>query len=417
MRWKSDGRPAPVVAWSVLLLVASSSIVLVEPAPCDFLFPPVFALTLVTGHMVSPLRLPNVFLGSVGLFALANYASMLPAWAWDLRYAWFYLGVTLYMLAYFVFFVSFLGKLGGRAALILRDGYLLAAAITATVGLLAAFRVLPNSEMFFRDASLLRIQSTFKDPNVFGPFLIGAILLGVSALAHDERVKVRYLAVVALSLAGVTLSFSRGAYVHLVVSLAAYLVLEFLLVRSPRATRRIANGLVFVSPVLIAGVALLLVATDFESYLMERLSFQSYDTNRFDNQLFSLELAERRLFGIGPGQYTSPRFTQDPHNVYLRVLVENGVVGLIALVVLVGASLFYGLAGVLRRGRVVWMHTASVAVVLGIAVESLVIDTLHWRHFFFFLALPVGLTVFERATEQQEDPAAASALPHPAASS
>ncbi|MDH3207236.1 MAG: hypothetical protein OEO79_11525 [Gemmatimonadota bacterium] len=389
--------PAPLVALAVTLLLATSSFVSVEPALCDILFGPVLVLVLITGHMVSPLRLPGVFLGSIIVFMLANYASMASAWAWDVGDSWFYLAVTLYMLAYFVFFAGFLGRFGQRGMEIMRDGYLLAALITATIGVLAAFHILPNSEAYFRDAALTRVKSTFKDPNVFAPFLVGAVFLGAAALVHAERMKIRYLLVVVLSLIGVTLSFSRGAWVHLAVSLVAYLAMELILVRRQVVSRRLLGGLAFVSPVLVAGVFALLVTTDLGSYLVQRLSFQSYDADRFANQFFALELADRNLLGIGPGQYMFPRFSLDIHNLYLRVLVENGVVGLLALLTLLGASLFYGLAGVLRRGPNVGTYTASVAVIMGIMVESLVIDTLHWRHFFFFLSIPVGLMMYERS--------------------
>lgn len=401
----TDGGPAPIVARSIIVLLALSSVVMVEPAPSDILFPPVFALTLVTGHMVSPLRLPGVFIASIGVFALANYASVVSAWDWERGYAWFYLSVTLYLLATFVFFAAFVGKFGQHAIRILRDGYLIAAAITAGIGLLASLHILPNSEMFFLDASLLRIKSTFKDPNVFAPFLVGAVFLGLTAVVHAERVRPRYLIVVGLSLAGITLAFSRGAYVHLVVSLVAYVLMELVLVREDRASRRLIGGLIFVSPLMIAGLVLLLSSTDLGSYLVERLSYQSYDRDRFSNQLSSLEVADRNFFGIGPGQYAWPRYPLAIHSLYLRVLVENGVIGFIALMTMLGASLFYAIAGVLRRGPHVGVYVASLAVISGILVESFVIDTLHWRHFFFFLSLPVGLTVFERGVRPDEGPA------------
>ena len=407
----AEARPAPLVALSVTVLLALSSVVMVEPAPSDLLFPPVLALALITGHMISPLRLPGVFIASMAIFALANYASVLSAWAWDLGYSWLYLGVTLYMLAYFVFFAGFVGKFGRHGVRIVRDGYLIAATITAGIGVLASLHILPNSEIFFRDAALIRIKSTFKDPNVFAPFLVGAIFLALTTMAHAQRVRLRYLVVVALSLAGVTLSFSRGAYVHLLVSLVAYLLMELVLVRDLVASRRLVRGLVFVSPLLVGGLVFLLATTDLGPYLLERLSYQSYDRDRFGNHLSSLEVSERNLFGIGPGQYNWPRFELDIHNLYLRVLVENGVVGFLALMTMLGASLFYGFAGVLRRGPYVGVYAACVAVVVGILVESLVIDTLHWRHFFFFLGLPVGLTLFERSLPPE--PAAASSEPVP----
>jgi hypothetical protein len=75
----SAERPAFYVSLAVLLLVATSSVVMQEPAPCDLLFPPVLLLTLVTGHIISPLKLPAVFGVSIVAFALANYASVVAA--------------------------------------------------------------------------------------------------------------------------------------------------------------------------------------------------------------------------------------------------------------------------------------------------------------------------------------------------
>jgi len=396
-RWDGSIAPAPLFALAVTVLLALSSVVYNEPAPSDLLFPPILAIALVTGHMLSPLRMPGIFLGSMALFLLANYGSLISAWEWDVGYSWYYLAVTFYMLAYFVFFAGFVGRFGGRGIRILCDGYLLAAMLTASIGVLAAFHVLPNSEMFFRDGAMMRIKSTFKDPNVFAPFLVGAILLGLSVLVHARRVQVRYLIVVAFSLAGVMLAFSRGAWVHLVASLSVYLVLEVFVVRAPQVKRRLVGGLTIVSPLLIGGLVVLVLSTDLGSYLVDRLAYQAYDNERFGNQRFALELADRSLFGIGPGQYTFPRFPLDIHNLYLRVLVENGLIGLLALLAFLASSVFYGLAGVFRRGPYVGMYTASVAVIIGILVESMVIDTLHWRHFFFFLSIPVGLSMFERS--------------------
>ncbi|MDX1645754.1 MAG: hypothetical protein R3304_01325 [Longimicrobiales bacterium] len=405
--WDATPRPNGLVAFVVLVLVGSSSVVMVEPALCDYLFPPVFALTLVTGHLLSPARLPPVFTASVVVFMLANLASVLGAGIWGYDDAMFYMAITLYLLVYAAFFALFVGRFGPAGMRIVREGYQIAAVIAGGIGILASFHILPNSEMFFRDASLLRVQSTFEDPNVFAPFLIGAIFLSLVPLIHDERPELRHLVVIALSLAGVAIAFSRGAYAHLAVSLAVFVFLELLVIGDPRANRRLILGMLFVAPVLLVGVGFLLVNADLGSYLQDRLSLQTYDQVRFRNQLASLVMAHENVLGVGPGQYTRPRFLQDPHNNYLKVLTENGPVGLLSFVALLFTSVFYGLAGVFRRGRSAPIQAACVAVVVGIMVESLVIDTLHWRHFFLFLGLPIGLTLFERGREQEAEAEAA----------
>jgi O-antigen ligase len=370
-----------------------------EPALCDILFPPVFLLTLVTGHLLSPLRLPHMFTGSIIVFMLANLASVLGARLWGYGDAMVYMTVTLYLLVYSAFFALFVGRFGPVGMTIVRDGYQIGAVIASGIGILASLHLLPNSEIFFRDASLQRIQSTFEDPNVFAPFLVGAVFLSLAPFIHEERLQIRHGIVIALSLTGITLAFSRGAYVHLIVSLVVFVALELVVVRDLRAARRLVVGITVITPLLAIAVGALLVNTGLASYMQERLSMQSYDQVRFSNQFESLLVAHENLLGVGPGQYAQPRFLQDPHNNYLKVLAENGAVGLLSFLALVFTCVFYGLAGVFRRGRLAPVQAACVAVLAGIIVESLVIDTLHWRHYFLFLGLPVGLTLYERAQE------------------
>ncbi len=408
--------PSRLVALAILVQVGASSVVMVEPALCDILFPPVFILTLITGHMLSPLRMPRLLLASIGLFILANYASILGARGWGYTGSVIYMAVTIYLLLYVVFLAGFLGKFGESGMRVVRDGYQIAAVIAAVIGILASLRLLPNSEMFFRDASMVRVQSTFKDPNVFAPFLVGAVLLSLPPLLQSRRLELRHLVVIGLSLAGITLASSRGAYVHLVVSLVVFFGIQFAIIQERRTNRRLVGRVMLALPLLVLGIAYLLMTTDLGAYGLERLSLQSYDEQRFSNQLASLAVAHENVWGIGPGQYTGPRFIQDVHNTYLKVLVENGIVGLFAYLAMVATSLFYGLAGVLRRGRFAVLQAAFVAVIVGIMVENLVIDTLHWRHLFLFLGLPVGLTLYERATDRSRA-AERSVLPSPAGAS
>ena len=396
---RAPRQPHRLIGLLILVLVGSSSVVMIEPALCDYLFPPVAAVTLVTGHLLSPLRLPVLFTISIPVFLLANLASVPGARHWDIGDAVHYMAITLYLLGYAGFFALFLGKFGPVGMRIVRDGYQLGALIAGGVGVLASLHLLPNSEIFFRDASLLRVKSTFEDPNVFAPFLIGAIFLSLPPLIHQERWRIRHLVVIALSLAGVALAFSRGAYVHLVVSLLVYIALEALVIRDVRATRRLALGMTILAPLLMVGVGFLLVNTGLFSYLTDRLSLQRYDRVRFRTQLVSLLLAQENLLGVGPGQFRPPRFEQSPHNNYLKVLVENGLVGLLSWMTLLCTSVFCGLVGVLRRDGLAPIQAAIVAVLAGIMVESVVIDTLHWRHFFLFLGLPVGLTVYAQSRE------------------
>jgi len=52
---------------------------------------------------------------------------------------------------------------------------------------------------------------------------------------------------------------------------------------------------------------------------------------------------------------------------------------------------------VMRRGAHAGLYAACLAISAGILTESFVIDTIHWRHLFVFLAVPIGLAMYERA--------------------
>ncbi|MDD2498959.1 MAG: hypothetical protein PHY90_12660 [Desulfitobacteriaceae bacterium] len=93
----------------------------------------------------------------------------------------------------------------------------------------------------------------------------------------------------------------------------------------------------------------------------------------------------RILFGFGPGCYEDIA-SFSAHSIYARTLVENGIFGL-------GAFLIF-LAIVLkelyqkRDNRFALVILCSI---VGILVQGLVIDTIHWRHFFSLLGMAAVL--------------------------
>jgi O-antigen ligase len=93
-----------------------------------------------------------------------------------------------------------------------------------------------------------------------------------------------------------------------------------------------------------------------------------------------VELSLAHPIGIGPGQFEfySPVET---HSTYVRVLSEQGLIGLTLIVVLLGATLLMALSNAHRRAGTYGIGSASLlGVWCGILLNSFVIDTLHWRH-------------------------------------
>lgn len=384
-----DHDPMPKkVALLAFVTIATSAFVRFEPAPTDL-----FLLLLVgVGYFHGAFRVSGAgaftWIGAVS-FLILSTASLMTAWRAVTSTA--YQAVTVFMFVMFFTIAGLVARYGRPALNVLLRGYCLSALIAALIGILARFHLIPHSEMFFRSEWGLRINSTFKDANVFAPFLVGALLVVMNDYFTGKR---RLLPAIAMSgayLLGILFAFSRGAFLHLAISLVVYVVLCLFVVRDVRISRKMLVGLSVGTGLAIAGLALALSTSGLDGFLRSRMGYQSYDNERFGMQKLALEVASQNLLGIGPGEWRSPRFSNDPHNVYLRVLAENGILAALAWLAFLGACLARSFVALLRRDAHAPVHAACLAVLIGLLLESLFIDTLHWRHLFFFLAVPVGL--------------------------
>lgn len=385
--------------WSLRLpvgaMLALSFLVMREPAPSDLLFPVAFAAAVFGGHVVSPLRFPfPVMATSLAMIAI-NLAGLL--WSEFPVDAARYGAITIYMVLLALLLAGVVGRYGWRGARLLTTSYGIAALAAAAIGLGARFDLVPNSHLFFRGDHGLRIKSTFKDPNVFSPFMVGAVLLWLSQLVGAKRIRLTTVGALGIGVAAVLLAFSRGAWAHLMLSTALYAGMHVLLIRDAASIGRLLRAAVLGAFALIPGIAVLLTQPELLEYFSERLSFQSYDSQRFGNQSVAWTLATEYPLGVGPGMWERIPGVIATHNVYARVLTENGLFGLVSYLGFCGAFLFAGLRVVMNRGPYANLAAACMAVTLGALGESFIIDTLHWRHFFFFLGLPLGLWLAERS--------------------
>jgi len=60
----------------------------------------------------------------------------------------------------------------------------------------------------------------------------------------------------------------------------------------------------------------------------------------------------------------------------------------------VGATLFVGCRAVFRRSEIQPILMPVFATFLGLALEGLIIDTDHWRHFYLLIGLIWGLAAY-----------------------
>jgi O-antigen ligase len=352
-------------------------IVLVEPAPADLVFFVVIAVAVTTGgirvHRLAPAA------GIVGAFLALNLVSAVEVVGYERAVAFF--ATTAYVAILALWLAAWVTN--RQRAKVVAGGYIVAATTSASLGLLALFLPLPGAElMVFED----RVQALFKDPNVFGPFLVPAALILMEETLTPRlfgfRRVLKVLLLVLLAL-GLIFSFSRGAWANLAVGIAMVLVVMALRRGGGRKVL-LALTLGLVAAALVAGAVSLSGSGDF---LADRARIQSYDADRFGAQVAGLEPAQRYPFGVGPGQFelVAPI---SAHSTYVRVLAEQGLPGFAAFLALIvftlGAALANAVAG---RDTYGIGSAALLGAWCGILVNSFVIDTLHWRHLWVVAAL------------------------------
>src|SRR5580704_12249676 len=188
----------------LFVTVLTSSIAFIEPSPHDGLMMLLLVASVGFDRKLIPLLLLIVLWLVGGLLSLIQVGDQ----AKDIQYA----GTSIYLgIAAVMFACLFCDGNLVRLA-ILRRGYILAALIATAAGYIGFFHLVPGAGIFLDND---RVSGTFKDPNVFGPFLIFPIVwLLISQLLRG--IKLLDVAVLMILLGGLLLSFSRGAWTHFV---------------------------------------------------------------------------------------------------------------------------------------------------------------------------------------------------------
>jgi O-antigen ligase len=362
------------VALGVLLL----AVVRFEPAPPDLVFAVVIAVALVTARL-RPERVPLSVTVLLSAFLALNLLAATAA-SDGSRAATFF-GITFYLGVFALWLAAYVCSV--RRARLVLVAYVAGAAVSAAVACLALVLPFPGGHVFVDGP---RAQGLFKDPNVFGPFLVPAVLLLLEETVAPRLLRLRLslkLLLLSVMTVGVVFSFSRAAWLNLAVG--TLVLLAILALRRGGARR--AWTLVVVA--LVAGAALLgvVTATSTTDFLSERAAFQDYDAQRFGAQASGIELAERHPLGLGPGQFERVSDVS-AHSTYVRALAEEGILG---------AGLFLGLMlltlGFAARNVAAGVDTYGIgsagllAAWCGLLANSSFVDTLHWRHLWLVAAL------------------------------
>src|SRR5919204_565894 len=362
------------VALGIFLLAA----VRIEPAPTDLVFAVLIALGLATGR-IDCRRFPSTAALLIAAFLALNLVSAVdvvdPA-----RAAGFF-SITFYVAVFGLWLASYVTST--RTTRLVVRAYLAAAVASALLSTLALIVPFPGHNVLTR---IGRAEGLFKDPNVFGPFLVPAALILVEEILVPRLLRWRRLtklfAFVVVTL-GVLFSYSRAAWLNLGIGVVVLLVVVALRRGGGRQAAR-------AFAVVLAGAAAMTAAVAFTGsvgFLEQRASLQSYDASRFGAQEASIHWAARYPFGIGPGQFE--KYTGiSVHSTYARALGEEGIPGLVTMLALMLATLGWaGRNAIAGRDTYGIGSAALLGAWCGILGNSMFVDTLHWRHLWAVAAL------------------------------
>ena len=368
--WSLDA----AVAVGVFLLAA----VRFEPAPTDLLFAVVIAVLFATGR-IDFRRFPWSAGLLIGAFLTLNLVSAVDVV--DPARAAAFFSITLYVAVFGLWLATYVTSV--RAARLVVRAYVAAAVASALLSTLALLLHFPGSELLTR---IGRAEGLFKDPNVFGPFLVPAALILLEEILVPRlltgRRATKLLEFLVLGL-GVLFSYSRAAWLNLGVGVLVVLVVIAL----RRGGGRHAAHAFAVVLVAAAAMTAVVAFTGSLNFLEQRAKIQSYDSSRFGAQSASIHWAEQYPFGIGPGQFEKYAGIS-VHSTYPRALAEEGLPGLLLILAVMLAT--FGWAGrnaIAGRGTYGIGSAALLGAWCGILVNSIFVDTLHWRHLWAVAAL------------------------------
>ena len=388
--------PALALVW---LAIASGAIVFSEPAPFDLLMCGLIVLLPLVGLVATPgllwLLLATWLVCAAGAF-VASAQSL------DLDRSVTHSAISLYLYAAFFVLAAFIAKRPLVHTRLILAAYVWAACFAALAGVIGYFGIAGLGDAFTKYG---RATGTFKDPNVFGPFLAPALLYALHRVLNEppSRAIVPGLMLPLLALA-ILLSFSRGAWINCSIGLAIYVSGAIAFARTEMQQVRI----IFLGTVVgAAAIGGLVVAAQFEEVgglLSSRAALtQSYDEGpdgRFGGQAQAMAMVLDRPLGLGALQFGLRHHHEDVHNVYVSMFLNAGWIGGLLFAAMMATSIAAGAAHLARATPTRPLFLIAYAALCGNIVEGFVVDIDHWRHLYLLLAIVWGLI----ATESGDDP-------------
>ncbi len=371
------------------LFLAVSAFASIEPSPYEAMFFVAIVVFFKGGMRFDKAQAPMIFalamFCAAALIALAPYAHESESVSFT--------GISIYISFTTVLFAAIVAERPTERMAVVRSGYIAAGLIAAALGV-AGYLDIGGLAAYFTAYDGARAMGPFKDPNVFGPFLVAPVAwLGQDVLLGRARFLTTAPAI-ALLFVAIFLSFSRGAIID--VTFAGALLLAVTFLTSPSATDR--NRTLKVAGLCVLFVAFMLaimlaIPSIRETALERGTLTEDYDSGeqgRFGNQIRSIPLLLDRPLGFGPFRFVK-FFPADPHEVFLSAFASFGWIGGLAFLVFIAVTLYIGWSLCFRRSSLQSEIIAVWSALFPQILQGVQIDTAHWRHLFLLCGCLFGL--------------------------
>jgi hypothetical protein len=390
------------------LFLAVSAFAAIEPSPYEAMF---FVCLIAFGRRglrfdatLAPMIVCLMLFDAAGLVALIPYTQESESVSFT--------GVTIYISMTTVLFAALVAGNPLERMKAIRSGYVFAATLAAILGILGYFDIAGLSAYFtLYDGQ--RVSGPFKDPNVFAPFLAAPIGWVCQDLLLRRAPVVRSVVVLLIMMLALFLSFSRGALIDGVLTLALVSGLTYLTSGSLKLRRRVVATAAGCIVGMGALLAIALSVPSVRELATERATLtEDYDVGeqgRFGNQLRSIPMLLDRPLGFGPFRFAK-FFPADPHEVFLSAFASFGWAGGVAFAAFVALTLYIGWVFAFRRSRTQTEFIGVWAGALPQILQGVQIDTMHWRHLFMLIGCLYGLAAAAQREARAPEPAQGARL-------
>ena len=377
-----------LLSWSLVVMFASSFVVFVEPAPVD-----VFFAVVVLFFLNSRLTITFGVLPLLALLMLYNFGGVLSYMIMPPEEKGMMFVITSAYMAVSAIVIALLTASNPVKFFNLITKGWVVGAVLAVVWAMIDYFELPSP--FKLQVLEGRATGLFKDPNVFSTYLVfpTVYLLQTLLLGTARRPLISILTLGFLML-GIFLSFSRGAWVNVVLAALLVFGFTFLFAGSTRTRTRMMIYAVGIMIFAAIGFIILMNIPPIQKMFIERFALiQSYDggeTGRFGNQMRSLPNLVALPFGYGPLGFGTV-YGMAPHNTFINAFSAYGWIGGISYFTLIVSIFVVGLRSLFVRTPWQMPMVCAFAPLVSTILQGIQIDTEHWRHFYWMLGLSWGM--------------------------